>query len=120
MLKSQLIAALQKSVVEQGDGAISEPELIEIAADGNRRRVDEWHARAAMVLDVARAKRDAGFRRDAMFFRDVWPIALAALLRERAQVRCLSKVDPSPPSVPPMEGGAAGIIRGSAAGGDLS
>ncbi len=86
MLKSQLIAALQKSIAEHGDGGISEPELIEIAADGNR---------------------------------DVWPIALAALLRERAQVRCLNKVDPSPPSVPPMEGGAAGISR-SAAEGDLS
>ncbi len=44
----------------------------------------EQDARQQMIRDVLRAKRDAGFPQDAIFFKEVWPVALAALKRERA------------------------------------
>ena len=43
----------------------------------------EQRARDQMILDIIRAKRDAGFDREVAFFKDVWPVALAALKRER-------------------------------------
>lgn len=83
MLKSELIAALQESIKADGDDSLSEQSLIGLAFSDRPRIVDEWHARANLVLQIARAKTDAGFKRDTVFFRDVWPVALAALKRER-------------------------------------
>ncbi len=56
------------------------------------KRLEKWRdspeqaARQQMVLEVIRAKREAGAPRDAAFFTAVWPAALAALKRERAAV----------------------------------
>lgn len=82
MFKSELIAKLQQSIDECGDGSISEKALMELAFAGSRA-LSEWKAREAIVLDIIRAKRDAGFPRDSVFFKDIWPVALAALRAQR-------------------------------------
>lgn len=44
----------------------------------------EAGARAKIIYRIIRAKREAGFPRDCDFFRDVWPVALAALAERDA------------------------------------
>lgn len=72
------IERLQQAQQELGDdAAVSVMRLIEIVF--SPEVVEEHKARERMVRDVVKAKRDAGFPLDSVFFRDVWPPALAAL-----------------------------------------
>jgi hypothetical protein len=84
MKLSEAIRRLEAAQRVLGDNAnVSTIRLIEIVWINQPRLVEEHKARARMVLDAARAKRQAGFPRTAAFFRDVWPVALDALKKER-------------------------------------
>jgi hypothetical protein len=76
MTKCELIEKLQASMREEGDRTLTVMELIGLAFGEHQRR--EHEARAKIILQIVRAKTDAGFRRDCVFFTDVWPKVLEA------------------------------------------
>lgn len=43
----------------------------------------ECAARQQIVRDIIKAKRDAGFPLTSVFFKDVWPVVLAAYLKSK-------------------------------------
>lgn len=85
MRKSHLVALLQASIDRDGDSEVTPGALLPMAFEGTTF-LREHHARQAIILEIIRAKRDAGFPRDAVFFTDVWPPALAALKRAQASL----------------------------------
>lgn len=96
MLKSELIEKLEADIEAHGDDRIGWSWLMEFAFAGTRA-LKEHRARAAIIMEIIRAKRAAGCRGKTIFFRDVWPPALEALLAKRARQGRLRVVVPIPP-----------------------
>jgi hypothetical protein len=86
MKLTDAIQRLEREKEKLGDdSAVSLIGLIEIIFADQPRVIEEHKARERLVWDVIKAKRDAGYPRDAVFFVSVWPEALQALLAARSK-----------------------------------
>lgn len=90
MLRTELVRQLNELVIREGDAQVDLFDLVELVRGRAARR--EWLARQKIILQIIRAKRDAGFPPKAVFFTHVWPEALAALTAQRDVLRWYHEV----------------------------
>lgn len=92
---TELIATLQRLMQERGgeDVDVLPQEMLLLLAADHPGLLREQENRQQIIRDIVKAKRDAGAPLGSVFFRDVWPSALAALkghrrLRARLEEYC--------------------------------